>query len=195
MGSARRRRTRRVRSNFSAACDRVSRTTLRPDNLLRWGYSPTRFLTTRRSPGATSGSAVADLMAKALEDPSTTWSFGSFGAVASFLRDPAEEARPLPDARMGLTTTRGAIALDPDADCRPVAYETGFAFGWSHAVALCLPDDACAMNRRSVVTELGPDHHAARPEDRDGIVFRSRSEPTRCRCLYSDERSRDDRTA
>ena len=34
-----------------------------------------------------------------------------------------------------------------------------------------LPDDACAMNRRSVVTELGPDHHAARPEDRDGIVF------------------------
>lgn len=129
------------------------------------------FLTTRRSPGAAFRSAVADLMAKALEDPSTTWSFGSFGAVASFLRDAAEEARPLPDARMGLTTARGAIALDPDADCRPVAYETGFAFGWSHTVALCLPDDACAMNRRSVITELGPDHHAAKPEDRDGIVF------------------------
>ncbi|WP_311276361.1 DUF6925 family protein [Methylobacterium sp. WCS2018Hpa-22] len=110
-------------------------------------------------------------MRKALDDSSTSWSLGSFGAVASFLRDATEEARPLTDARVGLTTARGAIALDPDADCRPVAYETGFAFGWSHAVALCLPDHACAMNRRSVITELGPDHHAANPEDRDGILF------------------------
>ncbi|WP_051439699.1 hypothetical protein [Methylobacterium sp. 10] len=123
------------------------------------------------TPDAGATNAVADLLANALDDASTTWSFGSFGALASFLRDAEEEAIPLRDTRMGLATARGAIALDPAAVCRPVAYETGFAFGWSHAVALCLPGDACAMNRRSVITELGPDRQAARPEDRDGILF------------------------
>lgn len=115
--------------------------------------------------------AVASLLASALDDPFTTWSLGSFGAAASFLRDPDEAAMPLADTRMGIATERGAIALDPTAVCRPVAYETGFAFGWSHAVALCLPEEACAMSRRSVITELGPDHEAARPEDGEGILF------------------------
>ncbi|WP_019902916.1 hypothetical protein [Methylobacterium sp. 77] len=123
------------------------------------------------SASAPETSAVIDLLAKALGDPLTTWSLGSFGAVAAFLRDPDEPKTALPDARIGLATARGAIALDPAAALRPVAYETGFASGWSHAVALCLPRDACAMNARSAITELGPDREAARIEDREGIVF------------------------
>lgn len=115
--------------------------------------------------------AVASLLASALGDPFTTWSLGSFGAVASFLREPKEVAMPLADARMGFVTARGAIALDPAALVRPVAYETGFAFGWSHALALCLPRHACAMGRRSVVTELGPDRDAAGIGHRDHILF------------------------
>ncbi|MCC0808206.1 hypothetical protein FPV16_18655 [Methylobacterium sp. W2] len=115
--------------------------------------------------------AVASLLASALDDPFTTWSLGSFGAVASFLRDPEEVAMPVADARMGLVTARGAIALDSAALLRPVAFETGFAFGWNHALALCLPRDACAMGRRSVVTELGPDREAAGIAHRDHILF------------------------
>jgi len=115
--------------------------------------------------------AVTTLLREALADPGTAWSLGSFGAIAEFMRDPDEATSPLPDGRMGLATERGAIALAPGADLRPVAYETAVASGWNHAVALCLPEASCAMNRRCAVTELGPDRDAARERDRDAILF------------------------
>ncbi|ACL63212.1 DUF6925 family protein [Methylobacterium nodulans] len=114
---------------------------------------------------------VAALLREALADPGTAWSLGSFGAIAEFMRDPDEPVMALPDERMGMATTRGAIALTACPDLRPVAYETAVASGWNHAVALCLPEDACAMSRRGVVTELGPDRNAAREQDRDGVLF------------------------
>ena len=116
-------------------------------------------------------SEIAALLRDALADPDTGWSLGSFGAIAEFMRDADEPVRPLPDARMGLVTDRGAIALKPSADLRPVAYETGFSGGYNHAVALCLPDSACAMSGRTRVTELGPDREAAREEDCPAILF------------------------
>ncbi|WP_232627828.1 DUF6925 family protein [Methylobacterium sp. Leaf118] len=115
--------------------------------------------------------AVASLLAGALADPDTAWSFNSFGALAGFERPAAEPAWPLSDGRMGLVTARGAIVLTPGAELRPFAYETGVDGGWNHAVALCLPETACAMSRRRVVTELGPDTAAARPEDRHALLF------------------------
>ena len=119
----------------------------------------------------TQADAVTTLLRDALADPGTAWSLGSFGAIAEFMRDPDEATSPLPDGRMGLATERGAIALAPSPDLRPVAYETAVATGWNHAVALCLPEDACAMSGRTVITELGPDHEALRAEDRAGILF------------------------
>ncbi|KQP69955.1 hypothetical protein ASF41_19965 [Methylobacterium sp. Leaf111] len=115
--------------------------------------------------------AVVTLLREALSDPGTAWSLGSFGAIAEFMRDPEEAVLPLPDERLGMATARGAIALTPSSDLRPVAYETAVASGWNHALALCLPEATCGMNRRTVVTELGPDREAARVEDRDGILF------------------------
>ena len=111
------------------------------------------------------------LLREALADPGTAWSLGSFGAIAEFMRDPDEPVLALPDDRLGLATARGAIALTPSSDLRPIAYETAVSSGWNHAIALCLPEATCAMNRRTVVTELGPDRNAARVEDRDGILF------------------------
>lgn len=119
----------------------------------------------------THAEAVAALLRTALDDPGTAWSLGSFGAVAEFMRDADEPVTALPDARLGHVTARGAIALEVRPDLRPLAYETAFASGWNHAVALCLPDGACAMSRRTVVTELGPDAGAARPEDREAVLF------------------------
>ncbi|MCJ2046040.1 hypothetical protein MKK58_16110 [Methylobacterium sp. J-078] len=122
-------------------------------------------------PSPTSPDAVVALLREALADPGTAWSLGSFGAIAEFMRDPDEPVLALPDDRLGLATARGAIALTPSSDLRPIAYETAVASGWNHAVALCLPEATCTMNRRTVVTELGPDRNAARVEDRDGILF------------------------
>ena len=54
---------------------------------------------------------------------------------------------------------------------RPFAYETTTRESWSGRVALCLPDDQCAMNGRRVLTELAPDADALRSEDRAAILF------------------------
>ncbi len=115
--------------------------------------------------------AVSALLCDALDDPGTAWSLGSFGAIAEFMRDPDEAVSAQPDDRLGMATERGAIALSACSDLRPVAYETAVASGWNHAVALCLPEATCAMSRRGVVTELGPDREAARERDRDAILF------------------------
>lgn len=122
-------------------------------------------------PSPTSPDAVVALLREALADPTTAWSLGSFGAIAEFMRDPDEPVLALPDDRLGLATARGAIALTPSSDLRPVAYETAVSSGWNHTLAFCLPEATCAMSRRTVVTELGPDRNAARIEDRDGILF------------------------
>jgi hypothetical protein len=114
---------------------------------------------------------VADLLRACLADPACGWSLGGYGAVAGFYRDPGEPARDLDDGRLGLVTARGAVALTVPMDLRPFAYETGFTGGWSQAVALCLPATLCAMGRRRVLTELGPDDAAARPQDRGAILF------------------------
>lgn len=118
-----------------------------------------------------SGQTVAALLNAQLADPACSWSLGGYGAVAVFRRDPAEPVRRLGDGRTGLVTDRGAVALTAAAPLRPFAYETGFSDGWSQAVALCLPETACAMGRRGVLTELGPDAQAARPRDRAAILF------------------------
>ncbi len=115
--------------------------------------------------------AVEALLRNCLADPETAWSVGSFGAIAEFMRDPDEQATELTDGRLGAYTSRGAVAFTPIPGLRPVAYETAINSGWNHAVALCLPEDSCAMTRRTVVTELGPDRDAARDEDREAILF------------------------
>jgi len=52
-----------------------------------------------------------------------------------------------------------------------VASESPTADSWSHRVALCLPQESCAMSRRTTLTEIGPDSGALRIQDRDGVLF------------------------
>ena len=117
------------------------------------------------------GRCAEALLRAQLADPACTWSLGGYGAAATFARDPAEPAHRLDGGTFGLVTARGAIVLTVPPDLKPFAYETGFTGGWSHAVALCLPASACAMGRRGVLTELGPDGGAARPQDRGALLF------------------------
>ena len=68
-------------------------------------------------------------------------------------------------------TARGGIAITCCGGIRPFASESISKTGWSHRIALCLPADDCAMNRRTVLTELDVDRDALRPEDRSSILF------------------------
>jgi len=105
-------------------------------------------------------------------DCGNQWSVGTFGGLAEFSRDP-DEAFTLhqTDTDVSLVTPRGGIRLASPHGTRLTAFETLTRDSWSHGLALCLPESACAMSQRSALTELGPDRDAIRPEDRDAILF------------------------
>ncbi|MGX1099188.1 DUF6925 family protein [Amorphus sp. MBR-141] len=121
--------------------------------------------------GEKGATAETALLRQMLDDPRAGWSVGTFGAIAEFLRDPGEAA--VRGEGLSVSTARGAVRIEPAAEMRLVAYETPSKdpASWNHAVALCLPRDRVAMNRRAVVTELGPDTGAVAVEDRDAVLF------------------------
>jgi len=112
------------------------------------------------------------LLRRGIADPETQWSLGTFGAIAEFSRDEDEPAQVSMAAdTISAVTARGGIALRLDPAIRPFASEGITKADWNQRIALCLSEDACAMNRRSVLTELGADEQALRAEDRDAILF------------------------
>src|ERR1051326_6035200 len=116
--------------------------------------------------------AAIELLQQQIADADTQWSLGTFGGIAEFSRDREEDVHLTQSATgASAVTARGGIAIDPPDACRPFAFETITRSAWSQRVALCLPADRCAMNRRKALTELGPDHAALKPEHRDSILF------------------------
>jgi hypothetical protein len=107
-----------------------------------------------------------------LAESGTQWNLGTFGAIAEFLRDTDEPFTLIDEpGRLGAFTARGGIGLGDLGDITLFASETAVGQSWGHRVALCLPVDACAMTRRTVLTEIGPDTKALRESDRAGILF------------------------
>ena len=113
---------------------------------------------------------IAVLLATQLADPGTSWSIGTFGAIAEFMRDSDE--RVVAGANgLAAVTDRGGIRLRLTDGLRLFASESTTRTSWNQRVALCLPDDACHMSSRTVLTELGPDVDAIRETDADAILF------------------------
>jgi hypothetical protein len=111
----------------------------------------------------------ADLIARRLRDPETSWAIGTFGAIAEFHRD-ADEQVSL--SELTAVTSRGGISIRLPESVRVVVWERPTAGdAWTQGVALCLSESAGAMGARTAVTELGTDEHALREEDKDGVLF------------------------
>ncbi|WP_375412156.1 DUF6925 family protein [uncultured Bradyrhizobium sp.] len=117
-------------------------------------------------------SVTIELLHRHIADAETQWSLGTFGGIAEFARD-GDEKVSLTQSASGAAavTARGGIAIDLFDDCRPFAFETITKTSWSQKVAFCLPIDSCAMNGRAVLTELGPDREALKPQHRESILF------------------------
>jgi hypothetical protein len=115
---------------------------------------------------------VLKLLSDHILDPDTQWSLGTFGGIAEFSREPDEAVKLTTlDTGVAAVTALGAIAITLQEELRPFASESITKQSWSHRVALCLPKQACIMNRRSALTELGTDIGALREEDRQGVLF------------------------
>ncbi|WP_291864385.1 hypothetical protein [Bradyrhizobium sp.] len=116
--------------------------------------------------------ATIDLLHRAITDPDTQWSLGTFGAIAEFSRDRGEPvALRHSDNAVSAVTARGGIALQHHPRNRALASESITKSGWNQRIALCLSDTDGAMGRRTVLTELGADAEALRASDRDSILF------------------------
>jgi hypothetical protein len=115
---------------------------------------------------------LIDFLAGQLADIEAGWSFGTFGAIAEFTRDAGEPAS-LDRTReaVSVVTAKGGLRIAPCAGLRLIASESPTKESWGHRVALCLPSESCAMNRRTVLTEIGADGDALRIEDRDSVLF------------------------
>jgi hypothetical protein len=113
-----------------------------------------------------------DLLADRFADADTAWSIGSFGAIAEFMRDADEHVvLDYGGSAIAAVTARGGLRLIAHEKMRPVASESLTTQSWSHRVSLCLPEDNCRMEQRTVVTEVGPDTDALRAEDRAAVLF------------------------
>jgi hypothetical protein len=115
---------------------------------------------------------IAKLLTEQIRNAETQWSLGTFGAIAEFSRDPGEPVQlTTSEEKISAITARGGVTIHMVDELRPFASEGITKVNWSHRIALCLPRSACEMNRRAVLTELGPDSDALRIEDRKNILF------------------------
>jgi hypothetical protein len=115
---------------------------------------------------------LAEFLTEHLADSEVAWSLGTFGALAEFMRD-ADEPVVLDrgDGSVSAVTARGGLRIVRHPELRPIASESPTTESWSHRVALCLPEAACAMSGRSELTEVGLDRETLREEDRAGVLF------------------------
>jgi hypothetical protein len=124
------------------------------------------------APAVSDARNVYAVLAEHIANPATAWSVGCFGAIAEFMRDAGEpfESSRFPQA-ISAFTDRGAIRLLTRPDARLFASEGLTRDSWSQRVSVCLPRDTSTMNRRAVLTALGPDDEAIRDADRGGALF------------------------
>ena len=115
-----------------------------------------------------------NLVQRFLGDRMSGWNIGTFGALAEFHHVDGEDAEIQYETRGGTVTSKhGALQCHFNGDLRVVAYEglSARRDAWTHGIAFCLPVHDARMDRRQVLTEIGPDSGAVRDKDRDGVLF------------------------
>jgi hypothetical protein len=113
-----------------------------------------------------------DLLSEQIDDSEVAWSLGTFGALAEFMRDADEQViLDQTDGSVSAVTARGGLRIALHPELRPIASESLTKESWSHRVALCVPETACVMSGRTVLTEAGVDREALREQDRTGVLF------------------------
>ncbi len=120
-------------------------------------------------------SPLFSLIREGLLESHDSWSIGSFGAIGEFHQSAGEELTVDEPDQLTRATTRGGIRIHADIleHLRPVAFETlsPNPRRWGQGMVFCLPTDHAKGNERSVLTALGPDKEALRPEDRALLLF------------------------
>ncbi len=115
---------------------------------------------------------IADFLAEHIKNPESSWSMGSYGAVAEFFQEPDEAIDSDGSDELVRITPRGGIRLEARGDIGICAYDKSSSHGIAQQhIALCLPEESSRMSGNQVLTESGPDRAAINENDRDAILF------------------------
>ncbi len=115
---------------------------------------------------------VDEIFLDHLKNPESSWSMGSYGAVAEFFQDADEALDSNATEELVQITPRGGIRLEVNEDLGICAYQDAGSHGTSQQhIALCLPDESSRMSANTVLTELGPDSAALSDDARDNTLF------------------------
>lgn len=108
-----------------------------------------------------------------LRDEITGWSMGSFGAISEFIRWPGDEPAIKADRGLGWFTERGGIRFDRIDGLTALAWDMPSTKSdrFFRHVEFLLPEDDARVPQCRGLTEIGVDHDAIRPEDRDMVIF------------------------
>ncbi|MEQ8665771.1 MAG: hypothetical protein RIC16_08590 [Rhodospirillales bacterium] len=116
---------------------------------------------------------IEEWLADALNSAATSWSVGTFGALAEFAYGPDDPVeRSSAGGTRSITSDLGALRLTVPAESRLFAYEglSKLPAYWSQGISLCMPDSAASLSGRSALTVIGEDQGAIRPDDRPGVL-------------------------
>lgn len=118
---------------------------------------------------------LKNLLKLQLRDIEAGWSIGSFGAIGEFHQRVDDDLQIDAEDQYMRATEKGAIRFDSAyfEQMNVVAYETlsPRTHRWGQGVVFCLPSEQAEMNKRGVLTELGPDKEAIRTDDKEAILF------------------------
>jgi hypothetical protein len=120
----------------------------------------------------TDASALWGMLRAHVADPTSSWSLGTFGALAEFHRNATEPARLSADA-LTVATGRGAMRIHPHPEAAALAYEApaGDREHRRRGLVVYLPERYARRAQRRVLTEIGPDHDAIQPRHRVFPLF------------------------
>ena len=115
---------------------------------------------------------VANILDEHLGNCESSWSMGSYGAVAEFFQEPGEAIDAGDFDVLSRVTPRGGIRIEMREDLGYCVYENPGGHGRAQQhIALCLPAGLSTMSRNKELTELGPDTQAVDASNRDAILF------------------------
>ena len=113
-----------------------------------------------------------ELFLEHLKSSESSWSMGSYGAVAEFFQVPGEAIDSDGPDELVRITPRGGIRIEAQEDLGICAYENTSSHDTARQhVALCLPEESSTMSDNEALTELGPDVSALSANDRDAFLF------------------------
>lgn len=117
---------------------------------------------------------VFAILIKALRDLETSWSIGTFGAIAEFFHSPQfpTHIKESP-THLSAKTELGHLQIELHDELRIVPYEGLSKIGtaWTQGVLICLPETLAALNRRSGIHEIEPEHSTCKTRTHRPVTF------------------------